>query len=96
MIAVAGWRAWLAGGMSAAIIVWGVNILANGLWSYLMFGQNRIDLALIDIALLWTTIVAFIALTWNLDRTAAWLFVPYLVWVSYASALNFAIWRTNP
>jgi tryptophan-rich sensory protein len=39
---------------------------------------------------------AFIALTWNSNRIASLLFVPYLVWVSYAAALNFAIWQLNP
>ncbi|HRK18129.1 MAG TPA: tryptophan-rich sensory protein [Hyphomicrobiaceae bacterium] len=96
MIAIAGWRVWLAGGMSAAIVVWGINIIANGLWSYLMFGINRIDLAFYDIVVLWLTIAAFIVLAWPLDRTAALLFVPYLIWVSYASALNLTIWRINP
>lgn len=96
MIAIAGWRVWLVGGMSAAIVVWGINIIANGLWSYLMFGINRIDLAFYDIVVLWLTIVGFIVLAWPLDRTAALLFVPYLIWVSYASALNLTIWRINP
>ena len=96
MIAVAGWRVWRAAGMSAALAVWIVNIAANALWSYLMFGQQNIGAALGDIALVWLTIIAFIVLAWRLDRTAALMFVPYLIWVSYASALNAAIWRLNP
>lgn len=96
MIAIAGWRAWLAGGMSAAVVVWGFNIAANALWSYLMFGQHRIGFALFDIAVVWLSTLAFIVLTANRDRSASWLFVPYLIWVSYAAALNIALWRLNP
>ena len=95
MIAVAGWRAWRAGGISPALTFWALNIIANALWSYIMFGQRNIGLALIDASAMWLTIVGFIALSWNLDRTAALLFVPYLAWVSFATALNFSIWRMN-
>lgn len=96
MIAVAGWRVWRAGGIAPPLIVWAINILANGLWSYLMFGQQQIGLAFADITVVWLTIIGFIVLAWPVDRIAAMLFVPYLIWVSYASALNFAIWRLNP
>ena len=95
MIAVAGWRVWRAAGVSLALGVWVLNVAANGLWSYLMFGQQAIGAALLDIALIWVTIVGFIVLAWRIDRIAALLFVPYLVWVSYASALNAALWRMN-
>jgi len=60
-----------------------------------MFGERQIGWALVDLAGMWLTIVAFIVLAWPVDRTAAMLFVPYLVWVSYAGALNYVIWRWN-
>ena len=60
-----------------------------------MFGAQHIGLALVIIGLMWLAIAAFIATTWSRRRIAAWLFVPYLAWVAYASALNFAIWRLN-
>jgi len=50
IIAVAGWLAWRAAGWSPAIIVWGVGLFFNGLWSYLMFGRHEISIALADIA----------------------------------------------
>ncbi len=75
--------------------VWVFNVAANGLWSYLMFGQQNIGLALVDITAIWLSIAAFIVLAWPIDRTAALLFVPYFVWVSYAAALNAALWRLN-
>lgn len=95
MIAIAGWLAWRAGGISAAVIIWAVGLALNALWSYLMFGRHDIGLALADIACLWVATAAFIYASWDLDRTAAYLFVPYLAWVSFAAALNFEVWRLN-
>ncbi len=96
MIAIAGWRVWEAQGLGAALAVWVIGLALNAAWSWLMFGRQEIGWALADLILMWISIVAFIALAWPLDRLAAWLFVPYLVWVSYAGALNFVIWRLNP
>ncbi|MEO1367137.1 MAG: TspO/MBR family protein, partial [Acidobacteriota bacterium] len=68
----------------------------NALWSALFFGLHRPGLAFAEIVLMWIAIAATIALAWPRDRMAAGLLVPYLGWVSFASALNFAIWRLNP
>ncbi|MEZ5773411.1 MAG: TspO/MBR family protein [Hyphomicrobiaceae bacterium] len=95
MIAVAGALAWRSAGPSLATLLWLVQMVANTLWSYLFFGLNRIDLALADITLLWLAIVGFVATVWNRSRTAALLFVPYLLWVSFAAALNLAVFRLN-
>lgn len=95
MIALAGWFAWRRRGFSAPVIVWGVQMALNAAWSYLMFGQKNITFALVDIAMLWAAIIAFIALTWRPVPKAAALFVPYAAWVSFATALNFAIWQLN-
>ena len=54
------------------------------------------DLAFGDVLLLWLTIVAFIVLAWPVSELAAALFVPYVLWVTYAAALNLAVWRANP
>ena len=95
MIAVAGWRVWLAQGLGRATIVWAIALALNAVWSYIMFGQHQIALAAIDIVALWLAIVAFIVVASSVDTLATVLFVPYLVWVSYAAALNIAIWRLN-
>ena len=60
-----------------------------------MFGAHRIDLALADIVGLLVSIAAFIVLALKLDRSAAALFVPYLAWVTFATALNFAVYQLN-
>lgn len=96
MIAVAGWRVFEREGINRALIVWAVSLQLNAAWSVIMFREHQIGLAAADIAALWVTIVAFIALTWNTTRLASLLFVPYILWVSYAAALNFEIWRLNP
>jgi benzodiazapine receptor len=96
MIAVAGWRVFEREGLVPALIVWAISLQLNAAWSVFMFKEHQIGYAALDIAALWLSIVAFIALTWNSSRLASLLFVPYLAWVSYAAALNFAIWQLNP
>ena len=95
MIAVAGWLVYEREGFSAALVVWIVALILNGLWSYLMFGQREIGLAAADLTALWIAVLVFIVLAWPDNRTASLLFVPYLAWISYAGALNFAILRMN-
>ena len=95
MIAIAGWLAWRAAGLGPAVTIWGAGLVLNALWSYLMFGRHDIGLAVVDIVLLWLAIAGFIYAAWNLDRTAAYLFVPYIAWVTFAAALNFEVWRLN-
>lgn len=96
MIAIAGWLVWQKEGVGTALVIWFSGLVLNAAWSYLMFGRHEIGYALVDVAALWVSIVAFIALAWNVDRTAAYLFMPYLVWVSFATALNAAVWQMNP
>lgn len=71
------------------------QLLLNALWTPLFFGLHRPDLALACIALLWLTIVGTIRSFARVDGPAGALLVPYLLWVSFASALNAAIWWLN-
>ncbi len=59
------------------------------------FGMYRIGLALIDIALLWMLLGITLIAFWRVNRPAGWLLVPYLAWVSFATVLNFTLWRMN-
>lgn len=95
MIAVAGWLVWRETGLGVVIAIWVVQLVLNAAWSWVMFGLHRIDLALIDAGLMLISIVAFMLAAWPVSQTAALLFVPYLAWVSFATALNFAILRLN-
>ncbi len=95
MIAVAGWLVWESKAAPTARWLWGVQLVLNGMWSPVMFGSHNIAMALAIIVLMWLTIAAFVATTWRPVRAAALLFVPYLLWVGYATTLNFALWRLN-
>ena len=95
-IALAGWRVWrVARGLPASLQLWGVQLVLNMLWSWLFFGLHRPRLALLDIVLLLLSIVAFIATAQRHSIVASWLFVPYMAWVAFATALNVAIVRLN-
>ncbi len=96
MIAIAGWRVWNVSGINSALVVWGIGLVLNAAWSWLMFGEHQIGLALADLIGMWISIAAFIWLARPIDSTAALLMVPYLIWVSYAGALNLNIWLNNP
>lgn len=96
LIAIAGWKVWQVEGVRAALIVWGISLLINMSWSWIMFERKEIGLALVDLILLWISIVAFMVLAWPVSQTATYLFIPYLAWVSIAGALNFSVWRLNP
>ena len=76
-------------------LVFGFNAVFHLLWSPLFFRLRRPDLALIEVAALWASIVAMILVVQPASLLAAWLLAPYLIWVSYAAALNFAIVRLN-
>lgn len=99
MIAVSGWLVWREHGLagaSFAFVVYGIQLVVNGAWSPVFFGLKRPDLALIEVGFLWLSVVATIWVFAPLNETATWLLVPYLVWVSFASFLNFTIVRLNP
>ncbi len=95
MIAIAGWLIWRRAGWSQAIRLWGIGLILNALWSYVMFGRHEIGWALADIIGLWLSVAAFIWVALPIDLRAAALFAPYLAWVSFAGVLNFAVWRMN-
>ena len=97
MIAIAGGRVFAAAdsGLVPARVFWIVQLVLNGLWTFLFFSLHQIDLALLDIVALLVEIAGFITVTWNRDRPAALLFVPYMAWVGFATALNAALWLLN-
>jgi tryptophan-rich sensory protein len=97
-MAVAGWRVWRSGHDARrhrALIVFGVQLGLNLAWSFLFFGLQRIDLAMVEIFILLIAIVATTMLFWRIDRLAGGLFVPYVLWVSFATLLNGSLWVLN-
>jgi benzodiazapine receptor len=98
MIAISGWMVWRSSGLrsrAVPLVLFAVQLLLNLVWSYLFFGLRSPMLGALDITVLWLTIAAFAVVTWNLARPASLLFIPYLAWVTYAGALNWAVWLMN-
>jgi len=96
MIGTAGWLVWRADGFGLPLAFWGVQLFFNALWSIVFFGLRRLGWCLVEAWFLWSSILACVILFAPVSATAAWLMVPYLAWVSFAVALNRAIWRRNP
>ena len=98
-MAVAAWFVWRDGGWRAQGRALGMFVLQwvlNALWTPLFFGLHRPGLALSDIFALWLALAATLVAFWRVRRVAGVLMLPYLAWVTFATALNFAIWRLNP
>lgn len=98
MIAASGWLVWREAGVAGAfvpLLVYLLQLALNAGWSAIFFGLRRPGLAFAEVLLLWVSIALNIALFWPISTTAALLLVPYLVWVSIASVLNFQVWRLN-
>ena len=72
------------------------QLTLNGLWSWVFFRWHRGFLATAVIALLWLLLVATVWAFWRQHRLAGLLLVPYLAWVSFATALSYAVWQSNP
>ena len=95
---IAAWLVWCQRHTSA--ITWPLGLFAaqlvlNGAWSYLFFGQRYIFAAFVDIVLLWCGIGITLVAFWCVRPLTGWLLVPYFVWVTYAAALHATIWRLN-
>jgi translocator protein len=99
MIAVSGWMVWRVAGFDGAglpLALYFVQLGLNAAWSGFFFGMKRMDLALVDVGLLWLSIAGLIVLFHPISSTAAYLLLPYLLWVSIASFLNYTMLRMNP
>ena len=95
MVAIVGWRTFERGGDSTAMVLWGAQMALNFLWSPIFFTAHWPTVALAVIVMLFVAILGFIARQWSDDTIAAALFIPYAVWVGFASILNVAIVRLN-
>jgi translocator protein len=109
MIAIAGFLVWsegrVTGGGSARVgglgndfvplAVFLAQLVLNGLWSFLFFGLQRPGYAFADILLLLAAILTTIVLFFPLHPVAAWLLVPYFLWVAFAAGLNASVWARN-
>ena len=98
MMAVAAWLVWRRGGLSAAsipIALFVVQLGLNATWSLLFFGLRMPGFAFAEIVILWFAILGTTIAFWRSTPIAGYLLVPYLLWVAFATVLNFALWRMN-
>jgi len=98
-MAVAAWLVWIrreARPARVALWLFLLQLVLNALWSWLFFGWHQGAFSFLDIVLLWLAIVTTLVLFWRVKPLAGLLLVPYLAWVTFASALNYEIWRLNP
>jgi tryptophan-rich sensory protein len=99
LMGVSAWLVWQVGGFRAAkstLILFLVQLALNALWSWLFFAWHLGAFAFIDILALWVSIVATLIAFWRIKSLAGALLLPYLLWVSFASALNYSVWQLNP
>jgi len=95
IIGFVGARQFLLGASSTGFKIWSLQMVLNFLWSPVFFGKQLMGPGLVIILLLLASIISFIAVTWNKDRLSASLFLPYCVWVSFASVLNLSLLLLN-
>lgn len=88
-------RAALADDSAVALAFWGLQIALNTLWSPVFFGLQRLGAALVIIVFLWLAVAATTVAFWMVDPIAGAFFLPYLLWVTIAGALNASVWQLN-
>jgi len=98
MMAVAGWMVWERlpqKGFSTPIALFFVQLVLNVVWSAIFFALRSPGWAFVEVVILWVFIALTMISFWAIYWVAGVLFLPYFLWVSFASILNYAIWRLN-
>lgn len=99
LMGIAAWLVWRRGlnepGVKKALGIFVLQLVLNVGWSAIFFGLKNPGLAFVEIILLWLAIVWTVIVFARISKPAGWLLAPYIAWVTFASVLNFAIWRLN-
>lgn len=99
LMGIAAFLVWKKGikrkGVGVALLAFSVQLALNLLWSVFFFGFQNPGLAFVEIIFLWVAIVATMIFFARVSKPAAWLLVPYIIWVSFAGYLNWSIWKLN-
>lgn len=99
LMGVAAWLVWREGGFGkarAALSLFLIQLAVNALWTWLFFVWHLGALAFGEILLLWALIVCTVIAFWRVRPIAGSLLIPYLAWVTLATALTYAVWQGNP
>ncbi|MBU0952945.1 MAG: tryptophan-rich sensory protein [Nanoarchaeota archaeon] len=96
LMGIALWVVWRARPRDhVPYVLFGVQLVLNMLWSILFFGLQQPGIAFGEILVLWIAVAFTLQSFWNTHQAAGWLLVPYLTWVTIATALNLSIWMLN-
>jgi benzodiazapine receptor len=98
LMAISVWLVWKEEGLLGAILplcIFLLQLVLNATWSWLFFGLHEPLYALFEILVLWAAILVNIILFWRINPISGALLLPYLLWVSFASVLNYTLWRLN-
>lgn len=98
LMGIASYIVWLQrdiAGAKTALVFYGIQLFLNALWSILFFGFKNPALAFVEIIVLLITIIITTVLFWKINPWAGGLMIPYILWVSFATFLNFSIWQLN-
>ena len=98
VMALAAWRVWRASAAAPrrrALTLYAVQLVLNLAWSLIFFGLRQPGFALVEVIALLAAVLSTAVAFWRVDRPAGLMMVPYATWVTFATALNFAIWRLN-
>ena len=99
LMGIAAWLVWRERGFrnaSFALSLFLVQLVANALWTWLFFVWHRGAFAFAEILVLWLSILGTIIAFWRVRPLAGALLLPYLGWVTFASALTYSVWKRNP
>ncbi len=96
VMALAAWLVWKRDGWQRALKLYFIQLALNAAWTPIFFGAHELGWALVEITLLWSAILLTMFSFFRISRAAGWMLVPYLTWVTFATFLNFTLWRMNP
>lgn len=95
LMGISGYLLWQNSHSSTAIILFFIQLILNAIWTPLFFGAKQLGWGFVEIILMWIAILLTIIFSWNISLWSAILLIPYLLWVSFASLLNFYLWKLN-
>lgn len=99
LMAISAWLVWREGGFrktGAVLALFVFQLAVNAFWTWLFFVWHLGAMAFAEIVFLWLLIMATAFLFWRRNRAAGALLIPYFAWVSFASVLTWAVWKSNP
>lgn len=96
LIAIAGARVANMPQAGLALALWALQVALNAIWTPIFFGLKKVRLALVVVSLLWLSVAFGMLALFQLDTLAGLMFVPYLIWLSIATALNLRVMQLNP